>query len=396
MGPRSIAHVDMDAFFASVEVRDDPGLAGHPVLVGYPGKRGVVAAASYEARRFGCHSAQPMAVALRKCPQAKVVTPRHEAYVEVSRAIFSIFSRYTPVVEGLSIDEAFLDLTGTDRLHGPARDVAEGIRVAVRAEVGLTCSVGLASCKFVAKIASDHDKPDGLTIVPPGREREFLAPLPVRELWGVGPRTEEALRRFGVKRVGDIAALGLATLERELGEHHGGHLHRLSLGVDLREVTPGRVRKQISHENTFHDDLQSRVEIEDWFLRQATRVADRLVAKGVRGRKVHIKLRDTAFTTWTRQTTLEHPTAQAKVIFEAARGLLDNLEAGNKLRGRRFRLTGVGVSELGAGAELVQLELLPTEDGNSDDKGEAIQDVLSEVRKRFGGRALFPAGVRED
>jgi DNA polymerase-4 len=355
-----------------------------------------VAAASYEARRFGCHSAQPMTTALRKCPQAKVVMPRHDRYVEVSRAVFEIFARFTPLVEGLSIDEAFLDLGGTERLHGSARVIAQKIRATVHAELGLTCSVGLAGCKFIAKIASDQNKPDGLTQVEIGAEQAFLDPLPVRKLWGVGPRTEEVLRRYGVRTVGDIARLGQATLERDLGDH-GLHLHRLSVGIDDREVTPGRERKQVSHENTFHDDLTTRAEIEDWLLRQATRVADRLAAAGQRGRKVQIKLRDTSFTTWTRQCTLERPSAQTMEIFAAAKGLLAKLEAEGLLRGRRFRLTGLGVGELIEGREPQQLELLGgREDQAIERKGEAVQDVLSEVRRRFGGKALFPAGVRDD
>ena len=385
----------MDAFFASVEVRDDPSLRGHPVLVGYPGKRGVVAAASYEARKFGCHSAQPMAVALRKCPSARGVAPRHDRYVEVSQQVFEIFARYTPLVEGLSIDEAFLDLGGTERLHGPARKVAESIRAAVRGELSLTCSVGLASCKFIAKIASDQNKPDGLTEVAAGAEQAFLDPLPIRKLWGVGAKTEALLRRYGVRTVGDIARLGQATLERELGEH-GRHLHRLSLGLDDREVTPGRERKQISHENTFHDDLTTRAEIEDWLLRQATRVADRLAAAGQQGRTVHVKLRDVAFTTWTRQVTLERPTAQTMEIFAAARSIVGKLEAEGLLANRRFRLTGLGVSDLVEGRAPRQLELLgePSE-AIEQRRGEAVQDVLSEVRRRFGGKALFPAGLGE-
>lgn len=383
----------MDAFFASVEVRDNPALRGKPVLVGYPGKRGVVAAASYEARRFGCHSAQPMAVALRKCPTAVVIAPRHERYVEVSRAAFEIFGRFTPLVEGLSIDEAFLDLTGTERLHGPPRVAAEVLRAAIHDELSLTCSVGLAANKFVAKIASERNKPDGLTEVPAGTEQAFLAPLPVRALWGVGPRTEQSLRAHGATTIGDIANLGATTLEHELGEH-GLHLHRLSLGLDDRAVEPGHERKQISHENTFHDDLLTREQIEDWLLHQATRVADRLHAKQLRGRKVHIKLRDTGFNTWTRQATLERPSAETKLIFAAACTLLDKFERDGLLRGRRFRLTGLGVSEL---SELEhapeQLSLLaPTTAQLQADKGEAVQDVLAEVRRKFGGRALFPAG----
>jgi DNA polymerase-4 len=387
----------MDAFFASVEVRDNPSLRGKPVLVGYPGKRGVVAAASYEARRFGCHSAQAMTVALRKCPQAIVIEPHHDRYVEVSHAAFEIFARFSPLVEGLSIDEAFLDLTGTERLHGSPRLIGEAIRALIHRELELTCSVGLASNKFVAKIASERNKPDGLTEVVPGGERAFLEPLPVRALWGVGPRTEQALARYGAQTIGDIAALGAATLELELGDH-GLHLHRLSLGLDEREVIPGRERKQISHENTFHDDLTTRAQIDDWLLQQATRVADQLHAKQLRGRKVYIKLRDTAFTTWTRQCTLERPSADTQVLVAAAKRLVDKLEQEGLLRGRRFRLTGLGVSELiePAAPEPVQLDLLAAHANPAEppieEKGEAVQQVLSEVRKRFGGRALFPAG----
>jgi DNA polymerase-4 len=389
----------MDAFFASVEVRDNPSLRGKPLLVGYPGKRGVVAAASYEARKFGCHSAQVMSVALRMCPQAIVIEPNHDRYVEVSHMAFEIFGRFTPLVEGLSIDEAFLDLTGTERLHGPPRASAEALRAAVRRELDLTCSVGLAGSKFVAKIASERNKPDGLTEVVPGGERAFLEPLPVRALWGVGPRTEQVLARYGVRTIGDIAALGSETLELELGEH-GLHLHRLSLGIDDREVVPGRERKQVSHENTFHDDLTTRAQIDDWLLSQATRVADQLHAKNLRGRKVHIKLRDTAFTTWTRQCTLERPSADTQVFVAAAKRLVDKFEQDGLLRGRRFRLTGLAVSDLiepGA-PEPVQLSLLDEDNEGSqpvEDKGEAVQQVLSEVRKRFGGRALFPAGRGE-
>jgi DNA polymerase IV len=399
--PRMIAHVDMDAFFASVEARDDPSLRGLPVLVGFPGKRGVVCAASYEARRFGCRSAQPMAIALRKCPEAKVVVPRHERYAEVSRAVFEIFARFTPLVEGLSIDEAFLDLGGTERLHGSPRIVAERIRASVREELGLSCSVGLASVKFIAKIASDQNKPDGLTEVAPGTERAFLEPLPIRKLWGIGPRTEAALQRYGIRTVGDLARLGEATLERELGEH-GQKLYRLSIGVDPRAVVPGREHKQISHENTFADDLTSRAEVEDWLLEQATRVADRLAAAGQRGRKVSIKLRDTAFTTWTRQTTLAQASAQAQEIYAAAKGLVAKLDDEGLLEGRRFRLTGLGVGELVEGRAPEQLELLGLSDDTpgsasearaEHDKGEAVQDLLSEVRRKFGGKALFPAGT---
>jgi len=383
---RTILHVDMDAFFASVEVRDDPSLRGKPVLVGYAGKRGVVAAASYEARKFGCHSAQPTALALRKCPHAVVIAPRHAAYVAASREVFAIFADFTPQIEGLSIDEAFLDLTGTERLFGPARGVAETIRQRVRAELRLTCSVGIASNKFVAKIASERDKPDGLTEVPPGTEREFLAPLPVRALWGVGPKTAAALVPLGVTTIGDIARLDPSTLVRALGDH-GAHLHRLSHGLDAREVEPEHERKQVSHENTFHDDLTTRAEIEDWLLEQANRVADRLVAQGVRGRKLTVKLREAEFITWTRQCTIDPPTDQAALMFAKARTLLDKFD----LEGKRFRLTGLAMGELvGRAPEQLEMRLDDEHAAASarDGKQEAVQGVLSEIRHKFGGKAL--------
>ena len=233
--PRSILHVDMDAFFAAVEMRDRPELRAKPVLVGGSGRRGVVAAANYEARKFGCHSALATVVALRRCPHAVIVAPRHGHYAAVSKQIFDIFREFTPLVEGLSLDEAFLDLTGTERLHGTAEQVAGRIRARVFEETQLTCSVGVAACKFVAKIASDFNKPDGLTVVPGGQEESFLAPLPVRELWGVGPKTFERLAPLGVRTIGDLARLGEERLARALGDQ-GRHLYRLSVGRDDRGV----------------------------------------------------------------------------------------------------------------------------------------------------------------
>ena len=252
--PRTIFHVDMDAFFASVEVRDDPTLRGKPVLVGGVGKRGVVAAASYEARRHGCHSAQPMAVALRCCPHAVVLPPRFEAYAEASTQAFEVFGRFSPLVEALSIDEAFIDMTGTEKLHGPRRVAAQALRAAVFERTRLTCSVGISSVKFIAKIASAMNKPDGLTEVPPGTELEFLAPLPIDKLWGVGAKTEQRLRELGVRTIGDLRRLPVDALERWFGES-GLHMHALAHARDDRVVTPGRERKQVSVEDTYADDV---------------------------------------------------------------------------------------------------------------------------------------------
>ncbi len=383
----AILHVDMDAFFASVEVRDDPGLRGKPVLVGGAGRRGVVAAASYEARVFGCRSAQPMAHALRLCPQAVVIWPRHDAYAAASHQVFEIFSRFSPLVEGLSIDEAFIDLGGTQRLWGTPRQAAEAIRAAVRAETGLTCSVGISSVKFLAKIASGLHKPDGLTEIAAGSELEFLTPLPIGALWGVGPRTEERLMQRGIRTVGDLRRLGEATLVDWFGAH-GQHLYRLSLAQDERAVIPDRAAKSISHEDTYAFDVVGVDALRQHLLSQATRVADRLVAQGHRARVVHLKIRDGAFVTESRQCTLPRPTDTQREIYAAACRLLASVET----EGRGFRLTGVGVAGFESTTDAaVQLDLLTPAAGPA--RGAALQAVMSAVRERYGHQALFPAAA---
>lgn len=396
MSPPAILHVDMDAFFASVEMRDDPSLRGKPVLVGGRGRRGVVAAASYESRVFGCHSAMPMAVALRKCPQAIVVTPRFEAYQEASSQVFEVFDRFSPLVEALSIDEAFIDVTGTERLFGTPRQCGEAIRAAVFEQTKLTCSVGVASVKFVAKIASALKKPDGLTEVPPGTERDFLAPLPIGKLWGVGPKTEATLAQRGVEHIGDLRRFSEAALRDTFGEH-GQHLWRLANAIDDRVVTPGWRRKTLSHEDTYAVDAVGRDALRGKLLSQATRVADRLVGKSLRGKLVRLKIRDTDFRTETRQRVLPEPTRQARAIYEAACSLLDKVD----LDGRRFRLTGVGVGQLEPDddPESPQLDLLARlepQGATGEQDGEKLQDVLSAVRERFGHQALFPADASPD
>lgn len=395
----AILHVDMDAFFASVEIRDRPELRGLPVLVGGGGRRGVVAAASYAARRFGCRSAQPMAHALRLCPHAVVIAPRHAAYSEVSRQVFAIFERFTPLVEGLSIDEAFLDLAGTERLWGPPRAAAEAIRAAVVGETGLTCSVGISRVKFIAKIASGMNKPDGLTEIPAGSEAEFLATLPIGALWGVGPRTQEKLERRGVHTVGDLRRLGEAELTRSFGAH-GLHLHRLSHAIDERAVIPDRAAKSIGSEDTYAVDILGVPELRRRLLAQATRVADRLVAEGLRARCVHIKIRDGHFITESRQCTLPRPTDSFRELHEAACRLLDAVET----EGRSFRLTGVGVADFSArdaptSTAPQQLDLLtapaaapaaaPT--ATTAARNAALQAALSAIRGRHGDQALYPA-----
>jgi len=344
---------------------------------------------------FGCHSAQPMAVAHRRCPEAIVLRPRFEVYEEASARVFEVFDLFSPVVEGLSIDEAFLDMTGSQRLLGTPREAAEALRKAVfEATGGLTCSVGISAVKFISKIASAFQKPDGLTEVPVGTELDFLAPLPISKLWGVGPRMQERLAELGVKVVGDLRALQRDQFVRRFGEH-GAHLHALAHAQDPRRVETGRARKSISHEDTFHDDVLGRDALRAKLLSQATRVADRLVRKQLVGRKVQLKIRDTDFKTQTRQCTLGEPTDQAKVIYAAACRLLDVLDIDR----RRFRLTGVGVGHLetrGAAAPR-QLDLLQAlEEDAGRAKNAQLQAVLTAVRGRFGHEALFPAAAGRD
>lgn len=393
--PRSILHVDMDAFFASVEIRDRPELRAKPVLVGGGGRRGVVAAASYEARKFGCHSGLATVVALRRCPQAVIVAPRHSHYAAVSKQIFEVFSEFTPLVEGLSFDEAFLDLTGSERLHGRGEQVAVRIRARVFEETQLTCSVGVAACKFVAKIASDFNKPDGLTVVPGGEEESFLAPLPVRELWGVGPKTFERLAPLGVRTIGDLARLGEERLARALGDQ-GRHLYRLSVGQDERSVEAWSGAKSVSCEHTVDKDLIGRAALERALLGQATRLADRLVRSKLKGRKVAIKIRDIDFFTQTRQCTLPEPSAQAREIHRAACALLDKVE----IDSRRFRLIGIGVTDFGETEAPAQLSLVEDEsvvaEREARAKGAKLQSVMSAVRERFGTEGLFPAALGEE
>ena len=282
---RTVIHFDMDAFFASVEQLDDPSLRGRPVLVGARSRRGVVTAASYEARPSGVRSAMSMVEALRRCPDAIVVPPRRARYVEVSRAVFGVFRRYTPLVEGLSVDEAFLDVTGSRSLFGDGPAIASSIREEVRAETGLSGSAGVAANKFVAKIASDLDKPDGLTIVPHGTEAEFLAPLPLERMWRVGPKARVKLRAAGLRTIGDLARLDSRTIEQLLGSW-GPVARELARGQDERPVVVGSPPKSLGTESTFEHDLTTEEELLKPILRQSMQVADRLVDKGLWARVI--------------------------------------------------------------------------------------------------------------
>jgi DNA polymerase-4 len=379
----TVLHVDMDAFYASVEVRRRPELRGLPVIVGGAGGRGVVTSATYEARRFGVHSAMPMTRAKRLCPDGIVVPPDFEAYAATSRAVMEVFRSVTPLVEPISLDEAFLDVTGAVRRLGPPARIGELIRARILDEQRITCSVGVASTKFVAKLASARCKPDGLLVVPEDGVLDFLHPLPVAALWGVGQRTEEVLVRLGLRTVGDIADTPLTALQDALGPAAGGHLHALAWGRDERSVVPHEPDKSIGAEETFAKDIGDPGAIHRELLRLAERTAARLRDAGHAGRTVSIKVRYADFTTLTRARTLPAPTDIGQVIYATARALYDALN----IAGRPLRLVGVRVEQLvPAAAQPRQLVLGAAETGWR----EAEQAVDRAVR-RFGSGAVRPA-----
>jgi DNA polymerase IV len=339
---RWIFHADLDAFYASVEQLDDPELRGRPVVVGgSPEARGVVAAASYEARRFGVRSAMPMRTAMRLCPDAVRVPPRFDRYAEVSRRVMAIFRDLTPLVEPLSLDEAYLDVSGVVAGTDDAERVARDLKRRVRDETALTVSIGAATNKSVAKVASDMDKPDGLVVVPRGGEAEFLAPLPVRALWGVGPRTEAVLTRAGVRTAGDLARSRSADLARVLGSRWP-FLQAMAAGVDDRAVETEHERKSVGAETTFARDLTDGPELRAELRRIAEEVSRRLRRAGVRAHTVALKLRYADFRRITRQSSLANPVDSVDDIVAAALALLDRLAPGDD----RFRLLGIQCSKL--------------------------------------------------
>ncbi|HYU51049.1 MAG TPA: DNA polymerase IV [Candidatus Limnocylindria bacterium] len=383
---RAILHVDLDAFFAAVEQRDRPELRGKPVIVGGggPTDRGVVSAASYEARAFGVHSAMPLRTAAALCPGGVFVPVQGAKYQAVSRQVMAILRRFTPQVEPVSIDEAFLDVTGSQALFGDGESIGRQIRAAIREEVGLTASVGVATTKLVAKVASDLRKPDALVVVPPGQEADFLAPLPITRLWGVGARTAESLREFGVTTIGDLAALERAVLERRFGKL-GAALTARARGVDPDPVSDRAPAKSIGHEHTFDVDTSDREVIERTLLAMAEGVAGRLRASGVKAATVTVKIRDSSFRTITRQRTLAEPTDLTEPIWRAALEL-----ARPEVRAIRVRLLGVTASNLG---ERVQLQLFSGEGQGAGDGGRGRRLIEAEdaIRRRFGERAVTRA-----
>jgi len=376
----------MDAFYASVTLREHPDLVGTPVIIGGQG-RGVVLSATYEARKFGVHSAMPMARARRLCPGASVLAPRFEAYAEVSRGVMAIFRAVTPLVEPLSLDEAFLDVAGARRRLGSPSAIASMIRAEVVGAHGVTCSVGVASTKFVAKVASTRCKPDGLLVVPHDGVLEFLHPLPVGALWGVGERTERELHRLGLRTVGDLARAPVASLVALLGEASARHLAALAHGRDGRAVQPGVVERSIGAEETFAVDTADPVALRRELLRLAERVGRRARKAGLAGRTVAIKVRYSDFTTITRSRTLPDRTDVTKTIYETAVSLLD---AVTPVRAP-LRLVGVRLESVAAAGELAeQLQLDEPASGWRE-----VERVADAASRRFGNAALRPATLVE-
>ncbi|WP_341716921.1 DNA polymerase IV [Micromonospora sp. FIMYZ51] len=380
----SILHVDMDAFYASVEVRHRPELRGRAVVVGGVGPRGVVSSASYQARRYGVRSAMPTMRARALCPHAVFLPPDFTRYSAASRAVMQIFRDVTPLVEPLSLDEAFLDVAGARRLFGPPAAIARHIRERVAAEQGLTCSVGVAPTKFVAKLGSTRAKPDGLLVVPAAQVLDFLHPLPVSALWGVGERSEQALLRLGLRTVGDLAAAPVGMLRTALGEAAAVHLHELAAGRDPRRVSPEQVEKSIGAEVTFDVDVVDPAEIRRTLLALAEKVGARLRAAGQVGRTISVKVRISDFRTFTRSRTLDVPTDVAREMFDTSWSLFTALHPGEPIR-----LVGVRAEGLTAAAETPrQLALGAPERGWRE--AEAAADAAA---ARFGRSVIGPASL---
>lgn len=401
-----ILHVDMDAFFAAVEVLDDPTLLGLPVIVGGTGPRGVVASCSYEARATGVRSAMPMVEARRRCPQAVVLAGRHGRYGEVSRRLHQVFEVFTPLIEPISLDEAFLDVSGGHRLFGSSMEIAKAIRKRVTEDLKLSCSVGIARNKLLAKMASRAAKPiasssgpvagPGIFVVPGGQELAFLHPRPVSDLWGVGPRTAEQLARYGIATIGDLAKVDPAHLARLVGRAAGAQLHELAWARDDRPVVMGRPVKSVGHEETFavdvHDPERLRLEV----ARMADAVSSRLRASGLAGRTVTVKLRYGDFTTITRSHSLHRPVASSAELVKIAAALLSGAEVHQGVR-----LLGVSVSSLearpdGTGEQLALWDLARPADGPANGASSARSDldaVVDAIRERYGVASVGPAAL---
>lgn len=381
---RTILHADLDAFYASVEVLDDPTLRGKPVIVGGdPGARGVVSAASYEARRYGVHSAMPLRTAARLCPDGVFLRGHPDRYRELSEQVMRIFGSYTPLVEPISLDEAFLDVTASAAAFGDGETIAGAIKDRVLSEAGLVVSVGVATNKLCAKVASDLRKPDALVVVPPGEEAAFLAPLPVSRLWGVGPRAQEALREFGVTTIGQLAALPQSTLRRRFGQH-GGDLSTRAHGIDPSPVVPLQEPKSIGHEHTFDRDVIDRSRLDATLLDLADSVASRLRHHRLVASAVQLKLRYEGFETLTRQMPLRRAVRESEPLYAAAMALLDR----TLVTGRGVRLIGLTAIGLSSSQQLTLFD--------AAERTDRLAASIDAVRKRFGERAIIRARLLRD
>ena len=385
---RRIIHLDMDAFYAAVEVLDNPALRGRPVVVGGNSNRGVVCAASYEARRFGVHSALPLLTARKLCPQGVFLPVRMARYQEISRRIMDIFLRFTPLVEPLSLDEAFLDVTASQSLMGTAEEMAIQIRALVRETIGLTVSAGVGASKLVAKIASDLNKPDGLTIVPIGQEEAFLAPLPIGRLWGVGPTTRETLTLIGVKTIGDLSRLPPAILTAKFGKA-GLMLHESAQGIDPRPVEPRQEAKSIGNEETFAEDLRDKKRIEQELLALCLKVGKRARSHGLVGRTVTIKVKYRDFVQVTRSLTLPEPVADDKSLYQTGRLLLAKTE----ITLRPIRLLGISLANLSPVGAIGQLSLFGA--SRTKTKDCRLYQAIDTISDRYGSGSIVPAALVE-
>lgn len=380
----SILHVDMDSFFVSVELLDRPELRGLPVAAAHDTARSVVSSASYEARRFGVRSAMPVVRAKQLCPQLVLVEPVYEKYKRASREVMSIFREYTPLVEPLSIDEAFLDVAGSLKLFGEPVDIARQLRATIRERTGLPASVGLAGSKFIAKLASQRAKPDGILEIPPARSLEFLHPLPIGAMWGVGAATERALKARAIHTVGDLAREPLESLRQLVGNASATKLHELANGRDARDIETVRSEKSIGHEETFATDVTDIGSLERELLRLSTRTSERLRDAGLEARTIAIKVRWDTFETLSRSRTLTEPSNTTQRVYRTARELFGTVAPGGRLP-RPVRLIGVRAEQLvPAGSESLAL-------WDEDEQWRAVDTTLDSVRERFGASGITSA-----
>ena len=386
---KHIIHFDMDAFYPSVEILDNPALKGKPVIVGGGKERGVVSSASYEARRFGVHSAQPVAKAKRLCPDGVFLPVRMSRYQEISKQVFEIFCRFTPLVEPLSIDEAFLDVTGSIRLFGQPEDIAKQIKQIVLTETGLTVSAGVAPSKFVAKIASDIDKPDGLTVVHPDGVRDFLDPLPVKKMWGVGKVTQLSLSHLNIHTFRELRQTPVKVLEKKIGKH-GVKIHLLAMGIDERDVIPDHDVKSIGHEQTFSQDIIALNVAQKELLALSNKVARRMRHKGLKGKTITLKVKYFDFVQITRSATLPKYIDDGFEIYSVACRLLKKTEVTKK----PIRLLGISLSQLsfsGIGAQLSLFDQDP-----SSQKRQRLNIALDSLYEKFGDKSVVPGTLLKD